>query len=134
MDKSLRNHALVHEGVHSLQFGGGLCEKLLEEELSKEEVRQLQSEMNKNEKRLEGATEAITHFLDPESQKVGRRFYPDEMALVESELEPDSEISKDIKTPKTRLSRSINRFTRWMSIKEFIVKKASSTVRDTTQL
>ena len=103
MNKSLRNHVLIHEGVHSLQFERGLCEKLLEEELSKEEVRQLQSEMNKNEKRLEGATEAITHFLDPESQKVGRRFYPDEMALVESELEPGSEIAKDIKNTRNAI-------------------------------
>ena len=103
MNKSVRNHALIHEGVHSLQFERGLCEKLLEEELSKEEVRQLQSEMSKNEKRLEGATEAITHFLDPESQKVGRRFYPDEMALVESELEPGSEIAKDIKNTRNAI-------------------------------
>ena len=59
--------------------------------------------MSKNEKRLEGATEAITHFLDPESHKVGRRFYPDEMALVESELEPDSEIAKDIKNTRNAI-------------------------------
>ncbi|EGQ43731.1 MAG: hypothetical protein J07AB43_06080 [Candidatus Nanosalina sp. J07AB43] len=103
MSKSLRNHALIHEGVHSLQFEGKLCEKLLEEELSEEEVRQLQLEMGKNETRLEGATEVITHFLDPDSQKVGRRFYPDEMALVESELEEDSEIAKDIKNTKNSI-------------------------------
>ena len=93
----LKTHALVHENVHSRHFNGRLYETLIGEGMSGEEAGKLESIMEADESRLEGATEIITHFLDPESEKVGKRFYPDEMELVEKELDPGNELLKEIK-------------------------------------
>lgn len=100
MDKDVRTHALIHEGIHGLQFNGQLYDKLLEENLDRDEVRKLHSLMSEDQARLEGVTEIVTHFLHPNSQKVGRRFYPDEMKIVESELEQGNEIIEDINNLK----------------------------------
>lgn len=103
LPRELRTHALTHENVHSRQFTGRLYETLVDHGIDGSEAERLQSMMEKDESRMEGATEIITHFLDPGSEKVGKRFYPDEMELVEQELGQDSELVKQIKEVKDQV-------------------------------
>ncbi|MFB6116828.1 MAG: hypothetical protein ABEK10_04950 [Candidatus Nanosalina sp.] len=100
LGSDLRNHALTHENVHGRHFTGRLYDTLVDQGLDGEEAGRLHSVMEKDESRLEGATEIITHFLDPNSERVGRSFYPDEMAAVEAELEGDSELVDEIEEVK----------------------------------
>lgn len=100
LGSGLRRHALTHENVHGRHFTGRLYDTLVSEGIDGEEAGRLHSVMGRDEACLEGATEIITHFLDPKSEEVGRSFYPDEMAAVEAELEGESELVDEIEKTK----------------------------------
>lgn len=104
LGRELRNHALVHENVHSRHFSGRLYDTLVDRGVSGEDAGRIHSIMDSgDERKLEGGTELITHFLDPENEKVGKSFYPDEMKEVERQLEGESELVEEIKDVKQEL-------------------------------
>ena len=94
--KYLRVHALLHENIHGRHFNDKLYETLVGNGMPRGEAAELESLMNESREHLEGGTEIITHFLDPDSEAVGRSFYPDEMEKVEQSLEADSKILREI--------------------------------------
>jgi len=99
-----RNHALIHEGVHGHYFKDREDELMDEAGVYGEDREKLQYFLNSgDESAFEGSTEFITHLLDPESQKVGKKFYPREMEAVQEELDSDSELVEDIRGLKHEL-------------------------------
>lgn len=99
-----RNHALIHEGVHGHYFKDREDELMDEAGIYGEERNKLQCFLNSgDESAFEGSTEFITHLLDPESQKVGKKFYPRELEAVQEELDSDSELVEDIRGLKHEL-------------------------------
>lgn len=104
MPKEERNHALTHENVHGHYFNGKEDKPLKKAGVRGEDAEKLYKFLNSgDEASFEGATEFITHLLDPESSKVGRKFYPQEMEAVENELDTDSELVEDIRGLKNEL-------------------------------
>jgi hypothetical protein len=96
LDNYLKVHALLHENVHGKHFSGELYDTLVDRGMPRSEAAELESLMDEDRESLEGGTELITHFLDPDSESVGRSFYPDEMKRVEERLDGDSELLKEI--------------------------------------
>lgn len=104
MPEADRNHALLHENVHGHYFNDEEERPLEEAGVYGEDARKLYNFLNSGDEAVfEGATEFITHLLDPESKKVGRKFYPREMEAVENKLEADSELVEDIRGLKHEL-------------------------------
>jgi len=99
----VQNHALVHENVHGLHFQDKLYDTLLDKGIENEDAGKLRTLVDQERSIQEGTTEFITHLLDPNSERVGRRFYRDEMSQVEEMLEGESEIVKQIEDTKDEL-------------------------------
>ncbi len=99
-----RNHALIHEGVHGHYFSGEQERPVQEAGIYGEDAKKLYSFLNSGDEELvEGATEFLTHMLDPESEKVGKMFYPRQLEAVEQELDADTELVEDIRGLKHEL-------------------------------
>jgi len=99
-----RNHALLHEDVHGHYFKDKEKEALDKAGLYGEDRDKIEYLLNSgDESAFEGSTEFITHLLDPESQRVGKKFYPGEMEAVQEELDSDSELVEDIRGLKHEL-------------------------------
>lgn len=104
MPEAERNHALLHENVHGHYFNDKEERPLERAGIEGEDKEKLYQLLNYgDESAFEGATEFITHLLDPESRKVGKKFYPEEMEAVEEELDADSDLVEDIRGLKNDL-------------------------------
>lgn len=99
----VKNHALVHENVHGLHFQDKLYDTLVDRGIGKEDAGKLRNLVDQDRSIQEGTTEFITHLLDPNSERVGRRFYRDEMSQVEEMLEVESELVQEIEDTKQEL-------------------------------
>ena len=104
MPKAERNHALLHENVHGHYFNGEEDRPLEQAGVKGEDKEKLYRFLNYgDESAFEGATEFITHMLDPENRRVGKKFYPEELEAVEQELDADSDLVEDIRGLKNDL-------------------------------
>jgi len=99
----VQNHALVHENVHGLHFQDKLYDTLLDKGIENKDAGKLRTLVDQERSIQEGTTEFITHLLDPNSERVGRRFYRDEMSQVEEMLEGESQLVKEIEDTKDEL-------------------------------
>lgn len=99
----IQTHALTHENVHGLHFNDELYDTLVDRGFGREDAGKLRKLVDQDRDIQEGTTEFITHLLDPNSERVGRRFYSDEMAQVEEMLEGESELVQEIEDTKQEL-------------------------------
>ncbi|WP_414838153.1 hypothetical protein ACK3SF_02010 [Candidatus Nanosalina sp. VS9-1] len=119
MPKAERNHALLHENVHGHYFRGEEQRPLEKAGVEDEDKEKLYRMLNYgDESAFEGATEFITHMLDPESRRVGKKFYPEELEAVEQELDADSQLVEDIQGLKNKLIDNYREFMMYRPLKE----------------
>lgn len=96
-----QRHVLTHEGIHGLQFKGGLVDEV-GEKIPGDVMGQLYDRMvNGAEHDMEGATELLARHLNPESSIVGEKFRFSEARKVGEEI--DSDIGQEINNSRKNL-------------------------------
>lgn len=81
-----QRHVMAHEGIHGLQFQDELLEEVgdkVPEEVMDELYHRL---AYGTEEELEGATELLARYINPESPLVGEKFRRDEAREVEEDI------------------------------------------------
>jgi hypothetical protein len=96
-----QRHVMAHEGIHGLHFQDELLEEV-GDEVPEEVMDELYHRLAYGtEEELEGATELLARYINPESPLVGEKFRRDEARKVEQEI--DSELVEDIQSLKKDL-------------------------------
>jgi hypothetical protein len=96
-----QRHVMAHEGIHGMHFQDELLEEV-GDEVPEEVMDELYHRLAYGtEEELEGATELLARYINPESPLVGEKFRRDEARKVEQEI--GSELVEEIQGLKKDL-------------------------------